>query len=245
MADEERPTEVEAAQPPEARPDEAPPTPEPATGPSPVPGSDATLVADTPRSQVATVAPDGPPTVAADPHRALPRGLAELNEAVPAEPPPAGDSAVGTIPGNNSARAWAREQAANWRLYLIRFLCAGLSVVITVLLLPGLRFEGWRWGEFVTISLVFGLLNMIVKPMLQFLSLRFIFNTYGLVVVLINTLLLLLLGLLVPGTINAERPVSVLGGGLVVGVLGLVLETVLGGNPPVLDRDYKERNGLK
>jgi hypothetical protein len=30
----------------------------------------------------------------------------------------------------------------------------------------------------------------------------------------------------------------------VVGVLGLFLETLLGATPPVLDRDYKERNGL-
>ena len=29
-----------------------------------------------------------------------------------------------------------------------------------------------------------------------------------------------------------------------VGILGLVFETVLGANPPMLDRDYKERNGL-
>ena len=34
-------------------------------------------------------------------------------------------------------------------------------------------------------------------------------------------------------------------GGVVVGILGLIFETLLGATPPVLDRDYKERNGLR
>ena len=33
-------------------------------------------------------------------------------------------------------------------------------------------------------------------------------------------------------------------GGALVGALGLILETLLGATPPVLDRDYMDRNGL-
>ncbi|HEX6888719.1 MAG TPA: phage holin family protein [Candidatus Nanopelagicales bacterium] len=175
---------------------------------------------------------------------AIPASLrAELQEAPEPLPAQTRDPA-GTVPAVSARRQWAKQQALNWRIYLIRFLTAGLSVVLTVLLLPGLRFAGWRWGEFLTIAIAFGLLNMLVKPLLQFLSLRFIFNTYGLVVVLINSLLLLLLGLLMPDRFQVERPIALLGGGLLVGLLGLILETVLGANPPILDRDYKERNGL-
>jgi uncharacterized membrane protein YvlD (DUF360 family) len=176
--------------------------------------------------------------------RVVPAELASLNEAVPAEAPPAGQTSVGTIPQANAARIWARAQVTNWRLYLVRFVCAGLAVVLTVLLLPGLRFERWQWGQFAQIAIVFGVLNMTFKPVLQFLSLRFIFSTYGLVVVVINTLLLVLLGMILPDLVNAERPTAVLAGGLLVGILGLVFETILGANPPMLDRDYKERNGL-
>ncbi|MGB8021090.1 MAG: hypothetical protein WCF04_07685, partial [Candidatus Nanopelagicales bacterium] len=89
------------------------------------------------------------------------------------------------------------------------------------------------------------LLNMTIKPALQFLALRFILNTYGIVVVVINTLLLVLLALILDDMFTAARPASVLLGGLLVGVLGLLLETLLGANPPVLDRDYLERNGLR
>ena len=41
------------------------------------------------------------------------------------------------------------------------------------------------------------------------------------------------------------RPVSLVFGGVVVGIMGLIFETLLGATPPVLDRDYKERNGLR
>ncbi len=167
-----------------------------------------------------------------------------LDEPVPGEPVKIGVDATGTIPQTSAARVWGRAQVANWRLYLIRFLVAGIAVVVTVGLLPGLQFRSWQWGEFVQIAVIFGVLNVTVKPLLQFLSLRFILNTYGLVVVLVNTVVLALLGLLMPDRFQADRPISLLAGGLVVGVLGLVLETLLGANQPVLDREYRERNGL-
>ena len=189
---------------------------------------------DTPSVPVPSVAP-------AAPHRAA---LDVRNEALPATPPEIGTGPVGSIPAARARAAWTRVQALNWRLFLVRFLSAGLAVVLTVVIVPGLGFIGWRWGLFTQIAVIFGLLNATVKPLLQFLVLRFIFSTYGIVVVIINTLLLVLLAALLEGTFEASRPVSVLFGGLVVGVLGLILETLLGATPPTLDRDYKERNGL-
>jgi putative membrane protein len=172
------------------------------------------------------------------------RILDAQNEAIPEVPPDAGKAPVGSIPAAEARRAWARVQALNWRLFLIRSLAAGLAVALTVLLLPGLGFTGWHWSQFLRIAVVFGLLNALVKPALQFLALRFIFSTYGVVVVLINAVLLMLLGWLLPNTFEVYRPTALFFGGLVVGVLGMILETLLGANPPVLDREYKERNGL-
>jgi len=166
------------------------------------------------------------------------------DEAIPADPLKVGTGPVGTIPGARGRRAWARAQAANWRLFLVRFLCAGLSVVATVAVLPGLGFVGWQWGQGLLIAFVFGVLNATVKPLLQFLVLRYIFSTYGVVVVIINTLLLVLLAAILDDTFVAYRLISVFAGGALVGVFGLVLETLLGATPPVLDRDYMDRNGL-
>ena len=178
-----------------------------------------------------------------DPIPVHPREVA--NEAIPSVPPVAGTGRIGAIPAAHARAVWSRLQASNWRLFLIRFVSAGLAVVITVAIVPGLGFNGWRWGEFTRIALIFGLLNATVKPLLQFLVLRFIFSTYGIVVVVINTFLLLLLGSILKDTFEVYRPVSLVAGGLVVGILGLILETLLGATPPVLDRDYKERNGLR
>lgn len=166
------------------------------------------------------------------------------NEAIPEVPPEVGTGPVGTVPAAQERRNWARAQAANWRLFLVRFLCAGLAVVVTVAVLPGLGFVGWRWGQGLLIAFVFGVLNATVKPLLQFLVLRFIFSTYGIVVIIINALLLVLLAAILDDTFVAYRPISVLAGGALVGALGLILETLLGATPPVLDRDYLDRNGL-
>jgi putative membrane protein len=166
------------------------------------------------------------------------------NEAVPAATPPMGTGPVGSIPASERRRAWARAQVANWRLFLVRLFSAGLAVVVTVVLLPGLGFVGWRWGDFLRIAVIFGLLNATLKPLLQFLVLRFIFSTYGIVVVLINAvLLLLLLASILDDTFEVYRPVALVVGGLVVGALGLLFETLLGATPPVLGRGYEERIG--
>ncbi len=196
--------------------------------PEPTPTSVGTLVA----------VADGPAPVALAP------ATDPQNEAIPAVAPEAGTGPIGSIPAAHARAAWSRVQASNWRLFLIRFFSAGLAVVLTVIIVPGLHFVEWRAGDFIRIALIFGVLNATVKPMLQFLVLRFIFSTYGIVVVIINTLLLVLLAMILGGTFEAARPLSVLLGGLVVGVLGLIFETLLGATPPVLDRDYKERNGL-
>jgi uncharacterized membrane protein YvlD (DUF360 family) len=104
--------------------------------------------------------------------------------------------------------AWAvlrlRAELGNWRLLLVRTLTSGVTVVATVFLVPGLSFQHWRYGEFVLVGLVFGLLTALVKPLLQFLALRYLVVSYGLVLVLINAGLLWLLSLLLGNLIHAH-----------------------------------------
>jgi putative membrane protein len=128
-----------------------------------------------------------------------------------------------------------RRDLANWRLFLVRWLTSGLAVVVTVALLPGLRFTSWSWGEFLLIGLVFGLLNALVKPVIQFFTLRYLVASYGVVVILINSFLLVLLSWLLGGEIAARGPIPLLLGGAVVGALGLFLDTLAGTAPPIFD----------
>jgi putative membrane protein len=133
------------------------------------------------------------------------------------------------------ARANLKSDVLNWRLALVRIVSSGLAVVVTVVLLPGLSFTGWQWGQLLVISVVFGVLNAVVKPVLQFFTLRYLVATYGLVVVLINAFLLWLLTQILDQWFEVRGLVPLLLGGLIVGMLGLVFDAVLGTTRPIVD----------
>ncbi len=133
------------------------------------------------------------------------------------------------------ARAHLRSDVLNWRLALVRIVSSGLAVIITVVLLPGLSFTGWQWGQLLVVSVVFGLLNAFVKPILQFFTLRYLVATYGLVVVLINAFLLWLLTSILDQWAEVRGLRALLPGGLIVGVLGLFFDAILGTTRPILD----------
>lgn len=123
----------------------------------------------------------------------------------------------------------------NWRLGLVRLVVAGLAVVITFLLVPGLTFTSWRWGEFWVVAVVFGLLNALVKPLLQFFALRYLVATFGLVVIVINAILLWLLTFVLGTRVEYRNVFSLLLGGAVIGLVTMILETLLGTTRPLVD----------
>ena len=158
---------------------------------------------------------------------------------MPPEQPAAADgpaTSSASVPAAAKRHLWARRSALNWRLFVVRVVAAGVAVVLTVLIVPGLSFTGWRTGEFVVVAAVYSFLAAVVKPFLEFVSLRFLVATYGLVVIVVNGLLLCLLATLLPWLISYNRLWQLLLGGFVVGALGLLLETLLGATPPVVDR---------
>jgi putative membrane protein len=139
------------------------------------------------------------------------------------------------VPAVAERRSWARRTALNWRLLLVRFVAAGLAIIITVAVVPGIHFTSWRPGQFGVITVTYAALVALLKPLLEFLALRFLVATYGLIVIIINAAVLYVLAHLLDGLITYSRLWQLLLGGLVVGVLGLLLETILGATPPVLD----------
>ena len=155
----------------------------------------------------------------------------------PAVAPPTPDAGP---PGDRrSLAAWARgrlrRDLANWRLFLVRILTSALAVVGTIAVLPGLHFTSWYSGAFLVLGAVFGLLNALVKPLIQFFALRYLVASYGLVVIVINALMLGLLSLLLGDMFTTRGVVPFFLGGLLVGVFGLVLDTVAGTTPPVFE----------
>lgn len=148
---------------------------------------------------------------------------------------------------HHGIRAWSvwrlRADYGNWRLLLVRTLTSAVAVVVTVFVLPGLSFQHWRDGDFVLVGIVFGLLTALVKPVLLFLALRYVVVSYGLVLILANAVLLWLLSVLLGHLIHARDLLAVLLGGLIVGVVGTLLDALAGVTPPILDRQPEPGEG--
>jgi len=128
----------------------------------------------------------------------------------------------------------------NWRFLLVRILVNAIALAITAAVTPKIYFVDksvWSW---LLMAFMLGVLNALLKPILQFLTLQFIFVTYGLVVVLVNSLLLWLLSLLFPNRFAVENVLWLLVGGLVLGLLSSFLESLLGLTMPIVSDEPPE-----
>lgn len=79
----------------------------------------------------------------------------------------------------------------------IRWLITTLAVWVAVELVPGIDYD--RWQTLALASLVLGILNTFVKPLLTLVSIPLIIVTLGLFLVIINAALLMFTAWLVPG----------------------------------------------
>lgn len=128
----------------------------------------------------------------------------------------------------------------NWRFLLVRILVNALALAVTAAVTPRIYFVDKSFGNWLLMALMLGVLNALLKPLLQFLTLQFIFVTYGLVVVVVNALLLWLLSLIFPGRFAVENFWWLLVGGLVLGLLSSFLESLLGLTMPILPDEPAE-----
>lgn len=128
----------------------------------------------------------------------------------------------------------------NWRILLLRIVVNGLALLLTALLVPKIYFVDRRLWVWLILAVAMGILNAVIKPIIQFLTLRFIFATYGLVVVLINAILLGLLEYIFPGLFAVESIFWALVGGAVFGIFAAVFESLLGLSPPIVSEKSPE-----
>jgi putative membrane protein len=133
---------------------------------------------------------------------------------------------------------WRRQ--FNWRMVLMRIVVNALALLVTVALVPNLYFVDRSVLSWFFLAIALGVLNAVVKPIIQFATLRFIFATYGLVLVLINTVLLLLMAWLFPERFMVTSFLWALVGGAVIGVTSAMLESLLGITPPIVSEKYPE-----
>ena len=97
-----------------------------------------------------------------------------------------------------------------------RWLITTLAVWVAVELVPGLNYD--RWQTLALASLVLGILNTFVKPLLTFISIPFIIITLGIFLIFINAALLKLTGWLVPGFLVADW-LSAFAGSIIISIV--------------------------
>ena len=129
-----------------------------------------------------------------------------------------------------------RKLQFNWRLMLVQVVANALALGLTVLVLPGIRFQAERVVLALLASgFIFGLLNAFLRPILQFIMFRFLFITFGLVLVVINFFMLRMLARLTPGWFESDSILWTVLAAILVGLLGVFFETLLGLRPPLRD----------
>jgi putative membrane protein len=128
----------------------------------------------------------------------------------------------------------------NWRFLLVRILVNALALAITAAITPKIYFVDksvWNW---LLMAIMLGVLNALLKPILQILTMHFLFVTFGLVIVVANTLILLLLSFLFPARFAVDNLLWALVGGLVLGLLSSFLESLLGLTMPIVPDEPSE-----
>ena len=104
-----------------------------------------------------------------------------------------------------------------------------LAVLVAVYMVPGIRFkDDSLWTPFVT-SLVLGILNAFIRPILMLFSLPLLIFTLGLFRLVINALLLYFVSFLLGRFFAVDTFWAAFLGALVISIVSVLLNLVTGG----------------
>ncbi len=105
-----------------------------------------------------------------------------------------------------------------------------LAVLVAVYMVPGIRFkDDSLWTPFVT-SLVLGILNTFIRPVLMFLALPLLIFTLGLFTLVINALLLYFVSFLLNRYFEVDSFWAAFLGALVISLVSMLLNLLTGGS---------------
>ena len=111
------------------------------------------------------------------------------------------------------------------KLFLQRWLINTIAVLVAANVIPGIEHD--TLSALLVASLLLGILNALLRPLLLLLSLPLVVFTLGLFTLVINALLLMLVGQLVK-SFHVETFWAAFWGGLIVSLVSLVLNTFTG-----------------
>jgi putative membrane protein len=110
--------------------------------------------------------------------------------------------------------------------FLQSWLINTLAVLVAVSLLHGIHYQ--KPVDLFAASLVLGILNAVLRPLLFFLTLPLLIFSLGLFTLVINALLLYFVGLLLRPHFYVDGFWDAFWGALIISVVGLILHAVTG-----------------
>jgi putative membrane protein len=116
------------------------------------------------------------------------------------------------------------------RNFLLRLVINAIALAVTAAVLPGIHVKNDSIGTLAIVALIFGIVNALVKPIFVILSCPLILLTLGLFMLVINGVMLLITDSLSGGRFTVDGLGWAILGGLVVNLIGQIVETVLGVN---------------
>ena len=111
------------------------------------------------------------------------------------------------------------------KTFLQRWAITALSVLVAANVVSGIHFEDW--GALIVASLLLGILNAVIRPILMLLTLPLVILTLGLFTLVINACLLYLVGTLMH-SFTVDNFWSAFWGGLVIALVSVALHALLG-----------------
>ncbi len=132
------------------------------------------------------------------------------------------------------------------KVFVQRWIVSTVAVLVATYVVPGINYGNWK--DLLVATLVLGLLNSFLRPILMLLSLPLLIFSLGLFTIVINAVLLLLVAALIgPEHFKVDGFWSAFWGALVISIVSLLLNSLTGsgesrlsvrrGKPPATNRD--------
>lgn len=111
---------------------------------------------------------------------------------------------------------------------LLRLIVNAVALAVTAAVLPGIHISDNGIVTLLIVAVIFGIVNAILKPVLTILSCPLIILSLGLFFLVINGLMLLITDELAGSRFEVDTPGWAVLGGIVMGITGMILESILG-----------------
>jgi ubiquinone biosynthesis protein len=152
------------------------------------------------------------------------------------------DASTDTPETNGTAVApWGKTP---WRVRIARLVVATAIVILVFGIVPGLSTSrNLAFVDIILLAAAFGLLEILLRPVINALFIRYTVQTYGAILVGVDVVLFGLLILLFDFDLDVAGLLPVLIGGVLLGVLRVAAEAVLGLTRPVVPERSGRRGG--